>query len=56
MVKTVMPFPGQEAKGCVNAAYAEVPVVTSGGDANCAHAFAAISASGSHFGSALGAA
>ena len=32
-VETVMPFPGQarEAKGCVNAAYAEMPVVTSGG-------------------------
>jgi len=31
-VETVMPFPGveKEAKGCVNAAYAEMPVVWSG--------------------------
>jgi hypothetical protein len=41
----------KKAKGCVNAAYAEMPVVTSGGDANCVHAFAAVSASGSYFGS-----
>ena len=33
MVKTVMPFPEvvREAKGCVSADYAKMPVVSSGG-------------------------
>ncbi len=51
-----MPFPGWRSEGLRERSLRKMPVVTSGGDAHCVHAFAAISASGSYFGSALGAA